>query len=107
MCGIYGSDIAGFKYDNGRPIIKGVNSTIYDTGKIYSGHIHKHDVAGNVTSYELSARMGAAPQKICVPLGFKWCLEYKPLYEAYPGFKDWTTGAADTWAGNYNSSLVY
>lgn len=43
------SDIAGFKYDNGRPIIKGVNSTIYDTGKIYSGHIHKHDVAGNVT----------------------------------------------------------
>lgn len=65
------------------------------------------DEAGNVTSYELSARMGAAPQKICVPLGFKWCLEYKPLYEAYPGFKDWTTGASDTWAGNYNPSLVY
>lgn len=43
------SDIAGFKYDNGRPIIKGVNSTIYDTGKIYSGHIHKHDSLENVT----------------------------------------------------------
>lgn len=43
------SDIAGFKYDNGRPIIKGVNSTIYDKGRIYSGHIHKHDVSGNVT----------------------------------------------------------
>ena len=65
------------------------------------------DAAGNVTSYTLSAQMGRAPQKICVPLGFKWCLEYKPLYEAYPGFKDWTTGAADTWCGNYNPSLVY
>lgn len=43
------SDIAGFKYDNGRPIIKGVNSTIYDKGKIYSGHIHKHDSSKNVT----------------------------------------------------------
>ena len=65
------------------------------------------DAAGNVTSYELSARMGEAPQKICVPLGFRWCLEYKPLYEAYPGFKNWTTGAASTWTGDYNSSLVY
>jgi hypothetical protein len=69
--------------------------------------VSNSDEAGNVTSYELSARMGKAPQKICVPLGFKWCLEYKPLYEAYPGFKNWVTGASDTWAGNYNSSLVY
>lgn len=65
------------------------------------------DAAGNVTSYALSAEMGKAPQKICVPLGFKWCLEYKPLYEAYPGFKDWTTGMSDTWCGNYNPNLVY
>lgn len=65
------------------------------------------DEAGNVTSYVLSAEMGRAPQKICVPLGFKWCLEYKPLYEAYPGFKNWVTGTSDTWAGNYDSSLVY
>lgn len=65
------------------------------------------DAAGNVTSYTLSAQMGKAPQKICVPLGFRWCLEYKPLYEAYPGFKDWTTGASDTWCGSYNPDLVY
>ena len=69
--------------------------------------VSKTDVAGNVTSYTLSAQMGKAPQKICVPIGFKWCLEYKPLYEAYPGFKDWVTGASDTWTGNYDSSLVY
>ena len=57
------------------------------------------DAAGNVTSYELSAEMGKAPQKICVPKGFKWCKEYKSLAEVYPGFKSWTTGAADTWTG--------
>ena len=64
------------------------------------------DAAGNVTSYELSAEMGKAPQKICVPKGFKWCKEYKSLAEVYPGFKDWTTGAADTWAGSYDAENV-
>jgi hypothetical protein len=50
--------------------------------------------------------MGKAPQKICVPLGFKWCKEYKSLVDAYPGFKNWTSGKADTWCGEYNSELV-
>ena len=62
--------------------------------------------AGNITSYELSAKMGEAPQKICVPKGFKWCKEYKSLSIAYPGFKEWTTGASNTWAGQYNENLV-
>lgn len=68
--------------------------------------VRNKDAAGNVTAYELTAIMGKAPQKICVPLGFKWCKEYKSLVDAYPGFKDWTTGKADTWCGNYNSELV-
>ena len=68
--------------------------------------VRNKDAAGNVTAYELTAIMGKAPQKICVPLGFKWCKEYKSLVDAYPGFKDWTTGKADTWCGDYNSELV-
>lgn len=68
--------------------------------------VSKTDNAGNVTSYELSAKMGKAPQKICVPLGFRWCKEYKSLVDAYPGFKDWTSGKADTWCGEYNSDLL-
>ena len=65
------------------------------------------DAAGNVTSYELSAEMGKAPQKICVAKGFKWCKEYQNLSTVYPGFKSWTTGAADTWAGgNYDAKNV-
>jgi hypothetical protein len=62
--------------------------------------------AGNVTSYELSAEMGKAPQKICVPKGFRWCKEYKSLSIAYPGFREWTTGTSDTWAIGYNENLV-
>jgi hypothetical protein len=62
--------------------------------------------AGNVTSYELSAGMGKAPQKICVPKGFRWCKEYKSLSIAYPGFREWTTGTSDTWATEYNENLV-
>ena len=65
------------------------------------------DAAGNVTSYELSAEMGKAPQKICVAKGFKWCKEYQNLSTVYPGFKSWTTGTADTWAGgNYDAENV-
>ena len=69
--------------------------------------VTKTDAAGNVTSYALTAQIGHAPQKICVPLNFKWCKERAHLTDAYPGFKDWTTGAADTWAGEWNSQYVY
>ena len=66
------------------------------------------DNAGNVTSYQLSAEMGKAPQKIRVPLTFKWCKEYKSLKDAYPGFKDWATGDASVWsATNDDASLLY
>lgn len=68
--------------------------------------VRTKDAAGNVTSYELSAGMGKAPQKICVPKGFKWCKEYKSLAEVYSGFKSWTTGASDTWAGSYDADNV-
>ena len=42
------SDIAGLKYDNGRQIINGVNTTGIET-KIYSGHIHKRQESKLVT----------------------------------------------------------
>lgn len=69
--------------------------------------VRSTDAAGNVTSYELTAEMGQAPQKICVPVGFKWCKEYKSLSEVYPGFKDWSTGAASTWTGSFDANNVY
>lgn len=69
--------------------------------------VRTKDAAGNVTSYELSAQMGKAPQKICVPKGFRWCKEYKSLAEAYTGFKIWTSGKSNTWAnGAFVEDLV-
>lgn len=47
------SDIAGFKYDNGRQIVNGVNISTVEGKKIYSGHIHKRqstDVATYIGS---------------------------------------------------------
>lgn len=35
------TDIAGLNFDNGREIIDGANISVVETGKIYSGHIHK------------------------------------------------------------------
>ena len=69
--------------------------------------VKQKGAAGDVTSYELSAQRGMAPQKICVPKGFKWCKERKSLAETYSGFKAWTTGAASTWAGEYKAEDVY
>lgn len=64
------------------------------------------DEAGNVTSYELSAEVGKAPQKICVPRTFKWCKEYKSIKDAYPGFSEWVTGG-NFWSGQVVESLIY
>jgi hypothetical protein len=103
----------------GEAMGKMVNTGLYETDFYYFESVNKYnslidipvvirktDAAGNITSYELTAQMGKAPQKICVPLGFRWCKEYKSLVDAYPGFKDWTTGKADTWCGEYNPELV-
>ena len=35
------TEIAGANYDNGQKIINGVNLTLSNAKKIYSGHIHK------------------------------------------------------------------
>lgn len=35
------TDISGLSFDNGREIIDGANISVIETGKIYSGHIHK------------------------------------------------------------------
>ena len=54
--------------------------------------VRKTDAAGNVTYYELTSEMGKAPQKICVPIGTKWCDEYVSIKRAYPNFVKWVEG---------------
>lgn len=68
--------------------------------------VSNKDAANNVISYELSAQIGKAPQKICVPLGFRWCKEYKRIDKAYPGFTNWVNNG-DFWNGEVDESLIY
>ena len=37
----------------------------------------------------LKAEIGAAPQKICLPVGTKWVDEYVDINAAYPNFENW------------------
>lgn len=67
--------------------------------------VSKTNSAEEITSYELSAKRGKAPQKICVPKTFKWCKEYKSIKDAYPGFSDWVNNG-NFWNGQVNESLL-
>jgi hypothetical protein len=110
VAGVKIGDVMGKMVNTG---LKSVPTYSFTAANTYNSLIEipivvsKTDAAGNVTSYELSAQMGKAPQKICVPKGFRWCKEYKSLAEAYTGFKDWTSGKSDTWAnGTFVEELV-
>lgn len=110
VAGVKIGDVMGKMVNTG---LKSVPTYSFTAANTYNSLIEipivvsKTDAAGNVTSYELSAQMGKAPQKICVPKGFRWCKEYKSLAEAYTGFKDWTSGKSDTWAnGTFVKELV-
>jgi hypothetical protein len=50
----------------------------------------------------LAATAGAAPQKICVPKSYQWCVERTNIEEAHPQFTNWVNkNDIDTWATNY------
>ena len=54
--------------------------------------------SGNVADIEimvnnevvLEAPQGDAPQKICVPTTFRWCIERTNIKDAYPAFVNWS-----------------
>ena len=83
---------------NNIPYVTFTAADTYNSLKDIPIVVKRTNEAGEVTSYTLTAEMGRAPQKICVPLGFSWCKERMSLADVYPGFKAWTTGAASTWA---------
>ena len=42
-------------------------------------------------SYDLTAPIGSAPQKVCAPVGTSWPDEYVPISRSYTQFPDWVT----------------
>jgi hypothetical protein len=63
-------------------------------------------VQHNTEAYELQANAGAAPHKICVPVGTLWLKEYIRIDEGYPLFQPYVQGHGDPW-GTMVSSKLY
>lgn len=59
-------------------------------------------------SYNLEAKVGTAPQKICTPIGTLWPLEYKKISDAYSPFNEWVNMMNPAeWTSKMNRDLVY
>lgn len=62
--------------------------------------------AGN--AYNLEAKVGDAPQKICAPVGTLWPKEYKKISDAYSPFGSWVNNATPAdWTDKMDPELVY
>lgn len=59
-------------------------------------------------AYNLEAKVGDAPQKICAPIGTRWPKEYTKISDAYSPFGNWVNNATPAdWTNAMNSELVY
>lgn len=59
-------------------------------------------------SYNLEAKVGSAPQKICAPIGTLWPLEYKKISQAYSPFTTWVnTKDPAEWSAKMVPEFVY
>ena len=59
-------------------------------------------------AYNLEAKVGDAPQKICAPVGTLWPREYKKIGEAYSPFTTWVNILDPTeWTDKMDPELVY
>jgi hypothetical protein len=93
---------APYEFDTTQPY-----SRIKDIPITVKQVITKEDGAEEILSYDLTAEVGKAPQKILVAKGYKWCDEYVSIEKAYPGFINWVSNAAaSSWTGNYVERLV-
>jgi len=66
------------------------------------------DVRYSQVSEKLTAKHGAVPSKILVPLGTRWPRERQNIGEAYPEFGDYVKNADhDFWTGAKDESKLY
>lgn len=52
------------------------------------------DPAGYNVNILLNTETGKAPQKICVPVGTRWMLEYEKINNGYPKFEEWVSDSS-------------
>ena len=57
------------------------------------------------STYDLSAKQGQPPHKICVPPATRWAYERTPIDKAYPGFTEYVTQRTDPWDDGVDANL--
>lgn len=60
---------------------------------------------GDVAVWTLTAYLGKAPHKICVPPGTRWPYERVSIDEAYTGFSNYVDGGSAPWDNGVNDNL--
>ncbi|MBQ8990247.1 MAG: hypothetical protein IJ067_11205 [Prevotella sp.] len=63
--------------------------------------------AGEVDTYELTAKVGQVPQKICTHKGVLWPLEYTRIDHAYPQFKEYVAAWQTDWTTEVYPENLY
>ena len=64
-------------------------------------------VRSTQAAYELSAYKGAAPHKICVPVGTRWAYERTDIKDAYTGFESYVAGGDEPWSTTGVNANLY
>lgn len=78
----------------------------YSTIEAIPVTVNPNGEAGN--TYNLEAKVGSVPQKICAPIGTRWPKEYTKISDAYSPFGNWVNNATPAdWTNAMNSELVY
>ena len=78
----------------------------YSTIEAIPVTVNPNGEAGN--TYNLEAKVGSVPQKICAPIGTRWPKEYTKISDAYSPFGNWVNNATPAdWTNAMKSELVY
>ena len=98
--GVNNADIQEFTID----AVNGQHK--YSTIEAIPVTVNPNGEAGN--TYNLEAKVGSVPQKICAPIGTRWPKEYTKISDAYSPFGNWVNNATPAdWTNAMNSELVY
>ena len=63
--------------------------------------------AGEVITYELTAKVGHVPQKICTHIGVHWPKEYTRIDKGYPNFRNYVAEWKTDWTSEIYEEFLF
>ena len=63
--------------------------------------------AGEVITFELTAKVGRVPQKICTHIGVHWPKEYTRIDKGYPNFRDYVAAWKTDWTSEIYEEFLF